>query len=125
MELVRLSLIRAQFGEILCEHLKPKRNAKHVFLTGLLSLLDVALEKSREEVFQEITVASEISSSLLTGTGPHSDLVEFFSDYEYAKWENVAAFSRKNKLTDAQVNSAYIAAVKWYNDLLSSVEDFR
>ena len=118
IELIRMSLIRAQLGESLCKVMTPKRDTKHVFLVGLLSLLDVALEKSKEEVFQEIPVADEIRDSLLTKEGPHSDLIRFFSDYEYAEWDAVSAFAANNRLTGNQVNNAYLAAVKWYNDLI-------
>ena len=118
MELVRLSQVRARFGENLCEFMKPSRDSKMVFLLGMLSLLDVALEKSKEEVFKEIPVADEIKDSLLTNNGPYSDLVAFFSDYEHARWEGVTEFTNKNQMTDTQVNNAYLAAVKWYNDML-------
>jgi EAL and modified HD-GYP domain-containing signal transduction protein len=117
MELIRVSMIRAQFGENLCQAMTPKRDAKHVFLVGLLSLLDVALEQSKEEVFQEIPVADEIRDSLLTSTGPYSDLVKFYTDYEHANWEEVSAFAVANRLTDSQINNAYITSVKWYNDI--------
>jgi len=119
LELVRLSLIRARFGELLCETMKPERDPKQVFLLGMLSLLDVALEKTKEEVFSEIPVADEIRESLLTDNGPYSDLIAFFTDYEYVRWEKVEEFSAKNMLTDNCINSAYITAVKWYNDMLN------
>ena len=120
MELIRLSLIRARFGESLCEMMLPKRNPKHIFLLGLLSLLSVALDKGKEEVFCDIAVAPEIQDSLLSNTGPHSDILKFLSDYEYANWEEVAAFVSGNQMTDSQVNNAYITAIKWYNDMLKA-----
>jgi EAL and modified HD-GYP domain-containing signal transduction protein len=118
-ELVRLSLIRARFGELMCKHMKPPRDSKKVFLLGMLSLLDVALDKSKEEVFKDISVASEIRESLLTESGPYSDLIKFFSDYEHARWGEVGAFTRKNRLLDTQVNSAFVESVKWYNAMAS------
>jgi len=118
IELIRMSLLRARFGESLCRLMTPKRNENHVFLVGLLSLLDVALEQSKEEVFREIPVADEIRDSILTGTGPHSDLVRFFSDYEYADWDAVSSFVARNRMKAGQINDAYLAAVKWYNDLV-------
>ena len=121
MELVRISLVRARFAELLCKRMKPARDEKHVFLLGLLSLLDVALDMSKEDVFRDITVAAEIRDSLLTKSGPYSDIVTLFSDYEYAKWDEVTAFSNKNSLTDAEVNYAYVAAINWFNELLTDI----
>ncbi|MDL2327862.1 diguanylate cyclase [Ruminococcaceae bacterium OttesenSCG-928-A11] len=117
LELVRLSLIRAHFGQLLCKQMTPKRDARHVFLLGLFSLLHIALEKTQAELFDEIPVADEIKQSLLGGDGPYSDIAEFFSHYEYANWDEVTLFARANGLTDRAVSDAYIAAVKWYNDL--------
>lgn len=118
LELVRMSLIRAQFAELLCPHLIPPGNAKHAFLVGMFSLLHIALEKSKEELFDEIPVAAEIRLSLTTSTGPFSDMVAFFENYEYANWDDVARYAEKYRLRDSTINEAYISAVKWYNELI-------
>ncbi len=117
LELVRLSLIRAQFAELLAPYFKPPLNAKHVFLLGMFSLLHIALEKTQEELFSEIPVVDSIRLSLLTTSGPYSDLVAFFSNYEYGNWDDVSHFASLHGLNDHIINDAYIAAVKWYNSL--------
>ncbi|MDL2219056.1 diguanylate cyclase [Ruminococcaceae bacterium OttesenSCG-928-O06] len=117
LELVRMSLIRARFGELLAPHFQPPKNAEHVFMVGMFSLLHIALEKTKEELFEEIPVAADIRDSLLTSSGPYSSLVAFYSNYEYANWDEVSRYVEENRLTDKAVNDAYIAAVKWYNDL--------
>ncbi len=117
LELVRLSLIRAQFGELLAPHFLIKRESKHIFLVGLLSLLHIALEKTQEELFEEIPVSEDIKESLLTKTGKYSDLVAFFAHYEYSNWDEVSQFAEEHSLGVQTINEAYVAAVKWYNDL--------
>jgi len=117
LELVRISLIRAHFGELLAPYLKFKRDSKHIFLVGLLSLLHIALDKTREELFEEIPVADDIRESLLTKHGIYSDLVAFYNHYEYGNWEEVSRFAEDNGLNSDQINDAYMAAVKWYNEL--------
>ena len=116
-ELVRMSLIRARFGELLTPHLRVRRDAKHIFLVGLLSLLHVALEQTREEMLQEIPIADDIRESLLTKTGRHSDIVDFFEQYEYSNWDYVDRFAEENRLNPKLINELYISAIKWYNDL--------
>jgi len=117
MELVRMSLIRARFGEMLAPHFRIKRNPKQAFMVGLLSLLHIALEKSKEDLLNELPVSEEIRDSLLTKTGIHSDMLRFYEHFEYANWENVTQFAEENQLDPQFVNDTYIAAVKWYNDL--------
>lgn len=119
LELMRMSMIRAQFGELLGPLMRPRRNPKHVFLTGMLSLLHIAMDKSKEELMDEIPVAEDIRDSLLTDSGPFSDLLAFFNSYEYANWDEVNRFSEENGLSCQDINDCYIAAVKWYNELTS------
>jgi len=118
LELVRLSLIRARFGELLAPCLRVKRNPQQVFMVGMLSLLHIALEMSQEQLLEDIPVADEIKQSLLTKDGAYSELLRFFENYEYANWDAVSQFAEENNLSALSVNNAYISSVKWYNDLV-------
>jgi len=120
LELVRMSLIRARFGELLSPGFIIKRNPQQVFMVGMLSLLHIALEMSKEQLLEDIPVSDEIRESLLTRYGVYSDLLRFYENYEYANWEAVSQFVTDNRLDSSVVNDAYIAAVKWYNDLANS-----
>ncbi|MDO5111398.1 MAG: diguanylate cyclase [Clostridia bacterium] len=116
-ELVRLSLIRARFGELLAPQLRPKRDPRHVFLTGMLSLLHVALDKTKEELVAEIPVADDIRESLVGKDGIYSDIVAFFGHYDYSNWEEITRFADEHYISCDAINETYIASVKWYNDL--------
>jgi EAL and modified HD-GYP domain-containing signal transduction protein len=120
LELVRMSLVRARLGEMLAPHFRIKRNPKQAFMVGLLSLLHIALEKTKEELLAEIPVSDEIRESLTTKTGVFSDMLRFYEHFEYANWEEVGQFAKEHQLDSQFVNDTYIAAVKWYNDLTST-----
>jgi len=120
LELVRMSLIRARFGELLTPGFHVTRNPQQVFMVGMLSLLHIALEMSKEQLLEDIPVSDDIRESLLTRTGVYSDLLRFYENYEYSNWDAVSQFVEENHLESSLVNDAYIAAVKWYNDLASS-----
>ncbi len=120
LELVRLSLIRARFGELLAPQLRPRRDARHVFLTGMLSLLHIALDISKEELLSQIAVADEIRDSLSQKEGVYSDILTFFRHYEYANWEEITRFADTNGISCSRISEAYIEAVKWCNDLINA-----
>ncbi len=120
LELVRMSLIRARFGEILAHSFKPPKDARHVFMAGLLSLLHVALDKTKEEMLDEIAVADKIRDSLLGDDGPYSEILKFFENYEHSNWAEITRFSEKNGISCASINHAYIKAVEWCNGLMSA-----
>ena len=89
-------------------------------MVGMLSLLHIALEVTKEQLLEDIPVAEEISSSLLTRHGIYSDLLRFYENYEYANWDAVSQFVEDNQLSSTLVNDSYISAVKWYNDLANT-----
>lgn len=120
LELVRQSLIRAHFGEQLATCFHPPKDERHIFMTGLLSLLHIALDKTQEELLAEIPVADEIRDSLVGDGGPYSELLQFYRNYEYANWEEITRFSRKNGIRCETINEAYINAVKWCNGLIDA-----
>jgi len=120
LELVRMSLIRARFGELLASEFVIKRNPQQVFMVGMLSLLHIALEMSKEKLLEDIPVADDIRNSILTTTGIYSDLLRFYEDYEYANWDAVSNFVDEHRLDPTYVNDSYIASVKWYNDLVNT-----
>ena len=117
IELIRMSLIRARFGELLAPHMRVKRNPQHVFMVGILSLIHIALEKTREQLLEEIPVSDDIRESLITKSGVYSDLLRFFENYEYANWDAVSSYVEEHLIGSQCVNDSYIAAVRWYNDL--------
>lgn len=116
-ELIRVSMMRAKFGENLAPYFDEPVSSEHVFMMGLLSLLHVALDRDQEQLLSEMSIDSDIRESLLSGTGKYSDLLAFFKDYEYSNWEKVSKFAKNHGLTNKIVNEAYISAAKWYNDL--------
>ena len=120
LELVRMSLIRARLGEILAPSFKPPMDSKDVFMTGLLSLLHIALDKTKEEMLNEISVADKIRESLMGDNGPYSELLVFYRNYEHANWEEVTRFSEKYGISCASINYAYVKSVKWCNDLIDA-----
>ncbi len=120
LEILRLSLIRAQFGETLVSLMTPRRAPKYVFLCGMFSMLHIALDRSMAEMLEEINVAPEVRDSLLLSDGPFSDLLAFFVHYENGRWDNVTEFGERNGLTSEQISNTYLGAVRWFEDLVNS-----
>ena len=89
-------------------------------MVGMLSLLHIALEMTKEQMLEEIPVAEEISDSILNRHGIHSELLRFFENFEYANWDEVSRFTSENHLDSQFVNDSYISAVKWYNELTAN-----
>ncbi len=116
LEIVRISMVRAKFAEALAPMFHPPRDSDQMFLHGLLSLLDVAMESTFENVLEEIALNGGIAASLLTETGPYSDMMPLYKNYEYGNWDGVSEFVNKHHLSSALVSDIYLNAVRWYNE---------
>jgi EAL and modified HD-GYP domain-containing signal transduction protein len=118
IELIRMSLIRARFGELLAPHFRIRRSAQKLFMIGLLSLLHIALDTTREELMRRLPMEEDIRDSLMTKTGIYSDMLNFYENYEYSNWAMVTQFLAHHQLDTGYVNEAYLDSLKWYNNLL-------
>lgn len=119
IELVRLSIIRAKFAETLAPLLEKPRDPQQMFLSGLLSLLDVAMEMPFKEVLSDLALNPDIILSLLGKNGPYSDMLTLCRNYECGNWDEVTAFVNANGLSSAIMNDAYLSSIKWVNDHMS------
>ena len=117
LEIIRTSLIRAHFGELLSKLLTPNLDSNRVFMVGMFSLLHIALDKTQEELLDEITVDDDVRRSLLGNDGPYSELLAFFDAYERSIWDNVSTFAERNEVSGETIYQTYLASVRWYNDL--------
>ena len=118
LELIRVSLLRAKFGENLAPHLSPPGSPEQVFMLGMLSLLHVALDKTQEELLDEISIADELRDSFLSRRGKYSGLLAFFKNYEHSNWDEVTRFAKSNNIDNKTINEAYIEATKWFGEMI-------
>ena len=71
-------------------------------------------------MISQIPVADEIRSSLSGKDGTYSDILSFFRHYEYSNWDEITRFADTNGIPCSKISEAYIAAVKWCNDLINA-----
>lgn len=117
-EIVRLSLIRAKFGETIARKTKYENKAEDIFLAGLFSLLDVILDKPLEEVLGEIKISQEIKDCLL-GKGSQLDhICNVIFEYEKGNWEGVKIYSSLLKIENEEIMDAYIKTLIWYDNFI-------
>lgn len=113
-ELTRLSLLRARFMENLAKAFGMKERKEELFLMGLLSVIDVVLEKPMEEALESIQVSEDIRSALVDADGPYSVIYKFVLDYENADWAAVLRYLVMNKIDIDDVSDAYLESLSWF-----------
>jgi c-di-GMP-related signal transduction protein len=117
-ELINAALVRARFAELLAPH--TGLSAPTLFVLGLLSLMDVILEKPRHVMLQEIAVPSEARAALLGTRNAYACCHELTLAYEAADWPRCDQLRRKLKITAQALRSAYLEAVRWAGQIRSA-----
>ncbi len=119
-ELVRHSILRARFCEILARAMEI-RDADDAFLVGLFSELDALLDRPLEAALAEVSLAPTITSVLL-GTAPESEglaqVYKLVLHYEAGDWDGVEEDARQYGVQGALIGQSYLEAMRWANVVL-------
>lgn len=117
-ELTRLSVIRAKFLELLYLETGLKGQTEDVFLVGLLSLMDVIVNRPLKSILKDIKASNLVVETLLKGTGEIIDLYKLMIAYEKGQWEEVLKYNEKFNIDNSLIIMSYMNALRWYNDLM-------
>lgn len=117
-ELTRLSLIRARFLELIAMETRYKSKSEDIFLLGLFSLLDVILNRSLEEVLNEIKATDIIKDVLLNESGELDELYRMTLYYEKGEWDKVLIYANHLNIDSNLIILSYMNALIWYNMLV-------
>jgi EAL and modified HD-GYP domain-containing signal transduction protein len=121
-ELVKLSLVRARFCELLTQLAGVARS--DTFLMGMFSLLDALIDQPLEEALRSVAVDQEITEALLGSAqdeGFLTCLYHLICCYETGNWDQVERLSEKCGIPMTGIGGAYVDSTVWANQVLDSV----
>ncbi|TWH45873.1 EAL and HDOD domain-containing protein [Sporomusa sp. KB1] len=118
-ELILGSLIRARFAETLASVTMPHQKAANAFLMGLFSHIDALLDRSLQDILEEISLEEEIKQALLEKE--HNQfylLYKLIKSYEAGEWEVHSSYVGELGIQERDVLKAYRDSLRWAHDLL-------
>jgi len=117
VELVRTALLRARLCELLAGAI-GSASRETAFLTGLLSVLDAALDRPLEAALAPLPLASEVVAALLEQRGPLGRILQLVRAYESGDWPHLADLP----LAASVVTEAYLDALAFTAEVLGALE---
>ncbi len=120
-EITKLSLIRAKFSETLAPLFELGIHASELFLMGLFSVLDIALDLPMEKALDIVKVTGNIKSALVDSEGKFMPLLEFVKAYETANWQEVKRSIIVYNMDMDRLEKAYLETLIWYRNLISNI----
>jgi c-di-GMP-related signal transduction protein len=118
-ELVRTSITRARFCELLGIYSQNGVNTSELFLTGLFSLIDAMLDNKMEDIMITLPLSKNIKQALLEKKGDLADYLNLVSSYESANWETFSSILSKIKVDEKKIPEFYQDAVSWADFFLA------
>lgn len=111
-ELVKLSLLRASFGELLSQKIQFEISSFDVFLAGMFSLIDALMNMPIENILSELPVSKDVKDALLEKDNIISELLKLIIKYENGDWEAVNELVEKFGLDEEFVSQCYLEALQ-------------
>ena len=109
-ELVLTVLTRARFCELMSRRLRCESD---LFLLGLLSLMDVILEISRDRLLQQVPIDREIKSALCGRPGRLLPVYQMMLAEEAGEWDQASSLAKQLHLSDEDTAAQWWLAVHW------------
>lgn len=117
-ELVRLVLVRARFCEALGEAMAlSARKCADLYIIGLFSLLDAMLDYPMAEILTKVPVGSLIKETLQGKSTLFTPFLRLVELLERDQLDGFGHIQQQLSLTDEQIRTAYLEAVRYANHL--------
>jgi EAL and modified HD-GYP domain-containing signal transduction protein len=119
-ELLKLSLVRARFGERLAQ-LAGAGSPSDAFLMGMFSLLDALIDQPLQEALRNLDLGKELTEAILRVAPEESllsSLYRLIYGYERGQWEEVEQLSTRSGISPAALAEAYLESTAWAENAL-------
>jgi EAL and modified HD-GYP domain-containing signal transduction protein len=115
-ELQREALTRAFFCEYLAG-LQSGLTAQSGFTVGLLSVLDAWLNRSMQQIVEQLPLSAEVAAALTRREGRLGSILSVAIDYSHSQWDALPQKALRAQ-DAAQLQEAYYQAVLRADELL-------
>ncbi len=121
-ELMRLSLVRAKFAEILCKRRIVKTLPLESFMLGLFSTLDALMDEDMHTLMLDMPFSDELKNGLIRKSGQLKDLFDFMIAYESGSLGYIESPILINNEDTEIVYESYLEALAWGGEMYKEMK---
>jgi len=118
-EIMRISLFRAKFCELIGQHLQDNDNPPKTFLTGMLSMIDGILDHDINSVVDMLPIDKDIKSALLGKNIYLTSYLDLAKHSELGQWLHCEHIAKQYRLPIDVCNDIHLQAMAWADSMLS------
>jgi EAL and modified HD-GYP domain-containing signal transduction protein len=112
-ELVRLSVIRAKFCQLLAQDSNYQGDSEDLFLLGLFSLIDAILDTSMIQVMNKLPLSKEVQQALINQEGPFAPFLQSVVAYEQGKPDECLQSLQYLEVDPTEVYDMYLKSISF------------
>ncbi|MGK0464932.1 EAL and HDOD domain-containing protein [Clostridium sp.] len=110
------SLTRARFSELIASEIGTGINSFNAYLIGMLSMIDLLLDRPLEQLLQELLLPTEVKDTLNgVNNNKYTKLFSLIKAYEKGQWDAVSKISKQLNLIENCLPDAYYEAINYAN----------
>jgi len=117
-ELVRLSLVRAKFCELMAKNSLLAEYDLEIFMVGLFSLMDTMLDAKMTTIMEKLPVSTQVKDALIHREGMYAPFLKAVVAYERKQDTIFLETIKELHIDSATIPDAYIQAIKYSNGML-------
>lgn len=121
LELIRLSLVRSKFGELIARKSIYARRANEISLLFLFSVIDAMTDQPMEEALKDISICEDAKEVLICHEGNLSPIYQIINGYENGNWEQIKDISHNIQIDETIIYSMYIEAIDWAENIMKTI----
>ncbi len=118
-ELVRLSLIRAYFGELLAKQSQLQNQSNEIYGMFLFSTLDALLDQPMEDALKDLSISQNAKAALISEEGELSSILKLVYAYEQGNWEKVNDLSEELTIHKEKISQFYMDSIAYSKDIMN------
>jgi len=116
-ELIKVSLQRAKFCELICNNSICKEKTFLAYITGLFSVMDAILNCSMESIVNDIYLHDEVKDGLIGVENTLNLILKVVVSYEKGEWENAILYAKMIEVDNNEISHIYLEALKWADNI--------
>ena len=117
-ELVRISVLRGRFLQLLAALHPTPFPPESMFLLGFFSVLDAILDQHMDQVLDEISLDPDIKETLVDPQSPNSPWLELLKVLDQGRWADLEEKADQMGIPMSCIDSAAIDAAMWTDEVM-------
>lgn len=121
-EIIKTALIRSYFMEKVAYASNLRKYAEEITFVGILSVIDVLLESSMEDILEKLPLSLEVKDTLLAKDTSYSNVYNILKAYEAGNFYDISEYCQIIYFDINQLPKIYCDSIKWSEDLFEYMQ---